>query len=623
MLVPPPIFGILLASTLPCCVAEVRSNIQKSVYCVTPSHDLNVACQTLDEYITDGTLNNSRSKFVFLNGTHHLTKSLMVYDSESLTLQGSEEGNNSVQVVCESRWTIALSFTRVSFLTIQNISFVNCSYNNSFSGYGQKEREYVISALHFEGGSNLTLSDVRILNCGFSIINTYGQVEITRMNVTSHLYQKINRHTTQSLGGSYLRYFSCDFQQSLTISESTFYFYKKFIFHLKSGDKNSAHGLSLTFNCTSIQLIIRKSRFYGFRSAKEGGNLMISLENSQYIPTRNNCLVKISECHFENGHAILGGGVYVSAVQPYLPNTPNLLCPKNANHIKFTVLHVSDSMFANNSGEGSGGLSFKLKELSSHPIVGCILVEHCKFTENYLRTKESHGGIAVHVSTYHAIPSTYHFTPTFNVTLSNCVVDKNYIRSDDTCSTGNGVIAIVTTLYFHVIHSEIIQNNCTAIKAIGSNLLLEGQVNITDNHGSSGGGLLLCDDSLVVLKPNTQVRIEQNNATHTGGGITVESQCLQTRPMCFFQLSKEITNNSSLLNTVNVILKNNRAGYAGHNLFGGSVDNCYLVDLSTYYQNKNLKTMNVFNKTFVNLTLANSSVTSTARRICFTAVQEV
>ena len=180
-MIPTSIYGILLASILPCCVAEVRSNIQKSVYCVTPSRDPDVACHTLDEYITDGTLNDSYSKFVFLNGTHHLTKSLMVYDSESLTLQGSEEGNNSVQVVCESRWTIAMSFTRVSFLTIQNINFINCSYNNSFSG--PKLIEYVISALHFEGGSNLTLSDVRILNCGFSIINTHGHVEITRMNV--------------------------------------------------------------------------------------------------------------------------------------------------------------------------------------------------------------------------------------------------------------------------------------------------------------------------------------------------------------------------------------------------------------------------------------------------------
>ena len=56
-MIPTPIY---VASILPCCVAEVRSNVQKSVHCVIPSCVPNVACQTLDECITDGTLNDSR-----------------------------------------------------------------------------------------------------------------------------------------------------------------------------------------------------------------------------------------------------------------------------------------------------------------------------------------------------------------------------------------------------------------------------------------------------------------------------------------------------------------------------------------------------------------------------------
>ena len=615
MLVPPPIFGILLVSILPCCVAEVQSNVQQSVYCVTPSRDPDVTCQTLDEYITDGTLNDSHSKFVFLNGTHHLTKSLMVYDSESLTLQGSEEGNNSVQVVCESRWTIALSFTRVSFLTIQNISFVNCSYNNSFSGH--EEAHHVVSALHFEGGSNLTLSDVRILNGGFSIINTYEQVEITRMNVVSYLYQKVGRkNLTHSFGGSYFNYFTCSSKLNLTISESTFEFHNEIFFDsYKSKDKESSHGLGLVFNCTNAHINFMKLLFDGFQSVGDGGNFMIIFQKNWYARSTNDYIVKVSECKVVNGHAIQGGGAFISIVQPYAPYNTDALVNKNPANL--SIIKISSTDFINNSALGGGALSFKLKEFSRHPIVSHIRVEKCKFIANYLKTEQSHGGIAIQMSSFHVRPSTYHCTPSFTTTFRNCLIRDNYIRTDRTCSPGNGVITMVKTLHFYIINSEIVYNNCTAIKAIASNLLLEGQVNITNNHGSSGGGLLLCDDSTIILKPNTQVRIEQNNATHTGGGITVESQCLQTRPMCFFQLSEEITYNISLLDTVKVVLTDNTAGYAGFNLFGGSVDYCYLVHPPHYHKYKALNAMAVFNKTFIDLPLANSSVTSIARRICF------
>ena len=596
---------------------------QSAIYYVIPSSNPQppqclptVTCHTLDEYITDGTLNSSHSKFVFLNGTHQLTESLMVYDSESLTLQGSEEGNNSVQVVCESRWTIALSFTRVSFLTIQNISFVNCSYNNSFSG--PKVTEYVISALHFEGGSTLTLSDLRIINGGFSIINTHGQVEITRVSVTSWLYKKVRRDkVTQSFGGSYLSYFECTSQLRLTIIESTFQFYNEHFLSppVPQKSRHDSQGLGLEISCTDLQIFLTKSNFSGFQNMGDGGNLMFLLLKTQIVRT-GDYMLTISECHFENGHAKNGGGAFVSVVMPDFHHNTSVQAAEN-KLIKLKILNILYTKFINNSAQGGGGLAFKLKHFSREPTIGYIQFYRCVFVHNYLKTKYSIGGIAVHVSNFHVKPATYHSNPSFNITILNCSVQESYIKGNGKCSPGNGVITLVKAFHFRVKDTVFTENSCTAIKAISSNLVLEGQVNITNNNGSSGGGLLLCDDSVIVLKPNTQVRITNNIAIHTGGGITVESQCLQTRPMCFFQLSEEITYNSSLLDTVEVWLTNNRAGYAGHNLFGGSVDNCYLVNPPRYYDNKQVTAMGVFKKIFQNMSSVNSSVTSIARKICF------
>ena len=616
--------ALLIAAVLFSCTYEAQVQAQSASYYVVPSNvsipskcSSNVTCLTLDEYITDGTLNDSYSKFVFLNGTHHLTKSLMVYDSESLTLQGSEEGNNSVQVVCESRWTIALSFTRVSFLTIQNISFVNCSYNNSFTG--SKVTEYVISALHFEGGSNLTLSDVRILNGGFSIINTHGHVEIIRMNVSSDLFihrKRDNKILTHSFGGSFYRYFACGTQLNLTIVDSNFLFNNKHYFKLQG--KYSASGLGIRFNCSNLQISVIKTNFHGFESVGHGGNLMIRFSpETQYTISNDNYMVTISQCQIVKGHAMQGGGTYVFLKQNSMTFNSQLATGRPSIQ-KHLAIHILDTQFLDNSALGGGGLDFKLEEFSKYPLVGYIKIERCEFFRNYLKTEHSHGGIAIQLSSFHVTPSTYHYTPSFSITLKECSIRDNYILGDDSCSPGNGVITAIKNLHFHIIDSELIQNYCTAIKAIASNLLLEGQVNITDNHGSSGGGLLLCDDSVIVLKPNTQVRITNNNATHTGGGIIVENQCLQTRPMCFFQLSEEV-NNSSLLDTIEVVLTNNTAGFAGRNLFGGFVDDCYLVrpPKYLYYKLKTQIALAVFNRIFVNMSLTNSSVTSTARRICF------
>ena len=250
-------------------------------------------------------------------------------------------------------------------------------------------------------------------------------------------------------------------------------------------------------------------------------------------------------------------------------------------------------------------------------MIDFIQLEWCRFVSNHLKSNVSHGGIAINANITYLKPFLYHFAPSFCITLENSLFQDSYVHNDKRCSPGSGAVTMIKAFLFNIKDTTFTKNSCTAIKVIASNLMLEGQVNITNNSGSSGGGLLLWDDSLMVLKPNTNVLITNNSAVHTGGGITVESQSLKNRPMCFFQLSEEITHNSSLLDTVKVVLTDNQAGYAGNNLFGGSVDNCYLVPDELMYKNVTLTAVDVFNTTFINMASSPSTVTSNARKIHF------
>ncbi len=116
---------------------------------------------------------------------------------------------------------------------------------------------------------------------------------------------------------------------------------------------------------------------------------------------------------------------------------------------------------------------------------------------------------------------------------------------------------------------------------------------------------------------------EENKAALSGGGIYAEDQCLQSEPLCFYQvyspqtrtgqLLNEIEKNA-ILNSIKVIMINNTAKYAGSQIFGGSMDQC----ATTFIRNST----KVFNKIFREGSWKwnqsdHSYVSSFPRQICF------
>ena len=84
-------------------------------------------------------------------------------------------------------------------------------------------------------------------------------------------------------------------------------------------------------------------------------------------------------------------------------------------------------------------------------------------------------------------------------------------------------------------------------------------------------------NAVMYLDAYTNVTITHSMASHTGGGICVDTDYLESKPVCFFQLADIPHRKQLLIETINITVYNNFAGYAGHNIFGGSIDYCYII----------------------------------------------
>ena len=184
-------------------------------------------------------------------------------------------------------------------------------------------------------------------------------------------------------------------------------------------------------------------------------------------------------------------------------------------------------------------------------------------------------------------------------------------------NSGSGVIYIKTNRHAEIENTTIYGNQYSGIMLVDSNLVLSGSVEIYNNNGSSGGGMLFCSNSVMFLTPNTTVTITNNQVEHAGGGICVEGQCIQSRPLCFFQPDYKVAVDPKLNQSIEIILKDNTAKYAGDQIYGGTIDYCYLMN-SPYHNVSQHRgdSVDVFKQLFQYYPNNSRSVTSPQRRVC-------
>ena len=524
--------------------------------------------------------------FEFLPGNHSLVNSTLIVmaNISNLTLRGVLRNSSNViqaRVMCSGTLPGGFSFHNITNLTIENLSFVNCSNKSS--------KFNVLITIEIWMTYNLTMNNINISNTtgyGLMLDNLFGNSVIFNTTIA------LSHSAPESYAGNFAFYCSENtteyhtaVQHQLTISYSTFEDGTN-VNHRKVIALSSGVYVHVVCNI-NISIVFDHVIIRG-NQAQRGGNIGIFYVDTSFLWTVS---IFLLNSEVTCGSANIGGGLYMTAITKGTN--------RSLDYYERTILNIQNTTFENNSASYVGAAVYLRLHQNYNSAVGKILFKNnCTFTRNELlassNNSQSHGGVGVHILIY-ALPEYHeHKTVFFKVEFSECTFLENRVHTDP----GYSSLPRAGALYTQYARSvsvrgcKFISNNCTGIVAIHSNLLLHGNNTIRGNTGMKGGGILFCASSMMHLYNGTQLTITENNASLYGGGIYVEDDCSQAVSYCFFQIDN-ITDNSSLHNT-KVLLINNSAEFAGTAIYGGLIDNCTLFDQF----NQIYKTLTVFNAIF-------------------------
>ena len=567
---------VLLSVLLYCtCFQELSKNIhKKKEYCViSDDNHSSATCHTLKYYMRDSSLFfKNNTVFVFYAGDHHtdFNVSLQVSNVSGLTLEGHD-----ATIQCSQRNNF-FHFAHVHGLSISGLNFSQCGLSSSdkTSGY---------ATLLVSNVANFDLTDVVISRSeyqGIFVVDTIGDVSITNSIIE---YCQTNRYyklDTQPANAIFCENTSTKDYANMTVTNTLF---------LQNANSNSpklhttlkyndsyAAGLTVLLNCPRLTLYLDNITADG-NSGRGGGNLAFIF----HAPEPNNASqVFLFNSVIKNGMAVEGGGIFISVIQPSLLGKQHL----QNNHL---MLFIDNTTFVANSASFTGGaISIIQKESNTLSYIRQIAINNCWFIMNSLK-EGGQGGTAITSRNYILTEVDQHISPQFKTFISSCFFHENFVKRNKRMSAGTAVIFVKTNPYFSLCNVSIILNNSSGILGLQSNLVLSGTIIISNNSAESGGGILLCQNAVLFLEDGLNLRIVNNSAQFAGGGIAVESLCMVSEPICFFQLASSSSQNFS---NISIQLHNNSAQYAGDNLYGGSVDYCFLMEGSKHstYAKKSL-----------------------------------
>ena len=535
-------------------------------------------CYTLQDYVdnkVDGCkFGTANITYIFLDGVHELFEnvSLNFFKSDSISRVGNSTENDAFsqpEIVCHDR--AGFFFENSTNIVIRSLTFTGCGHGYHFMVLGGQ------ATLAFNNVTNVSVADTRVRNStGYGL---YALCALGCVEVVDSMFA-FNEGTPDYDGGNvgflYNKCIEIDTSSDLSIRSSLF-------LHGFSNHINPlATGLSIFVWSNGVNVEIDNITAIGNVAANSstGGNVAILLRNRTNILS-NSVLVKNS--YIADGHGWEGAGMYLSILDtpPYdaanatnrFSATTNVLIPE--------VITIVNTQFIGNHAQFEGGGLYLVthEDPGTFTPIGNVTVRDCIFHNNTLNNSIG-GGVAVHLLSHYVLSYLHHSVPQFYISLVNCTIQSNMLLvngSLDNVYTGSGAVLITMNPTGILLENcRILNNNCTGITTVWSTVIFAGNVTIAHNEGTNGGGIILCDNSYMLLKADTTLVLQENKARHAGGGIYAEDSCLQSEPPCFFQLDIDIYKNPSLNDTVNVYLVNNCAEYAGTAIYGGSVGFCLL-----------------------------------------------
>ena len=547
-------------------------------------------CNTLMYYARDNFTDDTILKF--LPGDHLLNVSIPVKSVVNFTLAASNKSLDFMPTVQCSGSGAGFWFDYVQNLEITDLQFKSC-------GSSKYQEHTSNKALHMTYVTNMKLSCIFIYNSfgyGIEIYNLRGDSVIQSTVING------SRNTTGTSGGNIqIIYNENKTKQRHKLVITSSHFSNGVI---NTSMKSYASGLRLILSTTNrINLTLRNVTLTG-NVGCHGGNVAITYIHLTWVTTWTS-VVTIDNCTLSNGSALVGGGLYLSVVA-----RQKKIIKK---HPVFNVVNINDTIIEYNKASSVGGgayiLTYEEVELSARARIN---IKNSIFLNNTIgQSKNSRGGVALCIFNFLVPVYIPHQIPQYSISITSCHFVNNSVNVLlEDATLGSSTISVEGISTIKLKDNMIVRNYCTGIIAIRSGLVLEGTNTIFNNTGNNGGGLTLCDNSIIYLNDTvTVLNISHNRALRYGGGIYAEFGHTQVVPPCFFQFDNHQNK------TIHVYLENNIAK-SGSDLYGGSIEQCFFFG---YDEPKN--STDVFLHLF-HFTNKSSSITSYPQRVCFCSVDK-
>ena len=601
MLLLPVLLGVAFFHCVAC------QDINTSCNCVGYDGDHNPCpgsqseCQPLTYYISEYNFTDD-SSFIFLPGIHYLNEThvFSVSNVSNLTLVGYSNSSSGLTyhvpvatVQCMGEQTGFL-FQDITNLSVISLRFRDCGFIES----GKYSNAVSVKWIR-----NLYMSGVEIYNASGNGLIGY---EITGTSIITYTTIE-SSHTVSNFSGGNLRLLFTQYGEliqlcNLVISHSHF---------LNGNSTNTfeeytyASGVDILLDTNnSVQVTLQNVTMHGNNGGHDGGNLAVTI--ATHINEWQSS-VTVHNCTLSGGAAKVGGGIYISLIANISHHKEHNF--NNSESVQ--VLSVSNTTFQNNTADIVGaGAYIQLHEDSALSTVALIEVSYCMFRNNtILSLANGRGGSAVNIINFHIPGYIPHQIPQYNVSFVSCNFTQNSAQVSSNDSVGSGTFYVEENAVTTLIDCLFVNNSCTGIAAVHSNLVLEGEIMVIKNTGKNGGGMIMCANSVMYLSPNVNVLIQDNRALEFGGGIYAEFECTQAIPPCFFQIN--VNDVDSMKGSIQL---NNNTATAGSAVYGGSVDYCYFFGRH-FNPNKTKVFDTLFNITSSHNDLSN--VSSNPLRVCF------
>ena len=609
------LYFIIILHCIFCSCEHIKNN---KVYCVISTSNTNRGCHGYD-FVENNTLShylnhsfkyfNSYEAYIFQSGNHTLFSPFEVNIEAvtNLTLIGPERTHAlTKKAIIDCNGTATLfKFNYTSNIVIANLTFISCVQQyilNRTKDHGG------LGTLLFFNGSNISLLGVTFLGSvfqAFFVQDATGNITIDNVVVAD---SNTARRAVANVGnGIAFQHCHDNLTTYLSITNSRFINNTNFVHDITP---LGASGLKIIIRCPNVTVKIFNLTMAN-NTGYIGGNLGVLTS-----PKHTYGSIEISNSMFEGGRAAKGAGMFLSLEAIKLKFGE---C-KDVNN-QHQLIHVYNSSFTNNVARlYGGGIFIEQKEyLLKCSKMSLVSFDWVTFNRNSVLKIKSGGGIALHSISLTATNYLYHGNPQFQIILNHCSIHDNYIKSLGKNSSATGVVFVKSHHFFNITNTAIFNNKATGILGMSSNIILSQNVTISNNNGSSGGGMLLLQNAVMYLEAHTNVTIAHNRAGSIGGGISTETYDLESQHiLCFFQLCYDLLANEQLIATTTVSIYNNTADIAGNNIFGGSIEYCYMIQSNIQkHHNKSSNTL-VFKKIFnvPNNTIDMSSISSPPRKIC-------